>query len=148
METIMNDSINKTTTTIFKQSRTKLWIRSVIWLIFTTIFSISIYKDIELNLFNWFWAITLFVLSAALGFWMKKLIPMTVHHEEKQISISFDLIYFSSIFTLVIFKIFIGWFPEFVIITDIIMCIILGLMSGRLSGTCIRIRELKTKNFT
>jgi len=37
--------------------------------------------------------------------------------------------------------------PEFTIWTNAIMCIIPGLMSSRLGGICLRMRDLKTKYF-
>jgi hypothetical protein len=79
-----------------------------------------------------------------IGFWLSKLVPMQGHPASRHVTFSFDLIYFALILVLVIAKVITSRVPGMVIWTDIIMCAILGLMIGRLSGICLRVRHLKS----
>ena len=128
---------------LFKQSRAKLWIRTVILMVFGTLFGIALLRDIDAGVFRWSWAMMIFLPSLVVGFWMRRLVPMHVHIASRCITFSFDRIYFSLILFLVIAKAAAGraWFLTSW--SDIIMCVILGLMIGRLSGICLRVRHLK-----
>ncbi|MBW2609191.1 MAG: hypothetical protein JRC68_02475 [Deltaproteobacteria bacterium] len=130
-----------------KQSRAKIWIRTVILFIFGTIFIIALYQDIKSGIFHITWALLVFFPSTVTGFLMRGFVPMHVHQAYRRITFSFDHIYFTLILLLVIAKVFTGQVPGLTIWTDIIMCVILGLMSGRLSGICLRVRDLKTRHF-
>ncbi len=92
-------------------------------------------------------ALLIFGPFTLVGYSMRKLVPMHVHQETQHITFSFDRIYFALIVLLVIAKVFTGHVPELTFWTDVIMCVILGLMSGRLSGICLRVRGLKEKHF-
>jgi hypothetical protein len=128
---------------IFKQSRAKLWIRTVILAVFGTLFGIALLRDIHIGVFRWSWAAMVFLPCLALGFWMRRLVPMQVHIASRCITFSFDRIYFSLILFLVIAKAVAGRVRFLGLWSDIIMCVILGLMMGRLSGICLRVRSLK-----
>lgn len=127
----------------FKQSRTKLWIRTVILIVFGTLFGIALLRDINAGAFRWSWVMMVFIPFLAVGYWMRRLVPMQVHIASRCITLSFDRIYFALILFLVIAKAVASraWFLTSW--SDIIMCVILGLMIGRLSGICLRVHHLK-----
>lgn len=131
---------------VLKQSRAKLWIRTAVLGVFGTIFTISLYGDITSGKFNYFWALSAFLPCLVIGFWMRRWVPMQVHIASKLITFSFDKIYFSLILFLVIIKVVSQRIPELVFWDDVIMCVILGLMIGRLSGICLRVRKLKVQH--
>jgi len=128
---------------LFKQSRAKLWIRTVILIIFGTLFGIALLRDIHAGAFRWSWAMMIFLPFLVVGFWMRRLVPMQVHIASRCITFSFDRIYFSLILLLVIAKAVAGRAWSLTSLSDIIMCVILGLMIGRLSGICLRVHHLK-----
>lgn len=74
---------------------------------------------------------------------MSRLVPMEVHKEAKCITLSFDRIYFALIWLLVIAKAVAASLSGMEVWTDIIMCVIMGLMSGRLAGICFKVHRLK-----
>lgn len=131
---------------VLKQSRAKLWIRTAILIIFGTIFAIALYRDLTSGKFNYYWALSAFLPSLVIGFWMSRWVPMQVHIASKLITFSFDKIYFSLILILVIIKVISERIPEFSFWDDVIMCVILGLMIGRLCGICLRVRKLKVQH--
>lgn len=128
---------------IMKQSRTKIWIRTGIFTVFAILFGLTLYRDIILGNFKWTWAFMVFVPCLGVGFWMSRLVPMQVHSESRIVTLSFDRVYFILIFFLVIIKAVTGNLLGLTILADVIICIILGLMSGRLSGICLRVHALK-----
>jgi hypothetical protein len=73
-------------------------------------------------------------------------VPMQVHVNSQQVTLSFDRVYFALILTLVIAKAVTGKVPGLAIWADVLMCVILGLMMGRLSGICLRVRDLKIRH--
>ena len=64
----------------------------------------------------------------------------------KHITLSFDRLYFALILALVIAKAITGKVSGLGAWSDAIMCAILGIMSGRLSGICLRVRGLKVQH--
>ncbi|MDD2422208.1 MAG: hypothetical protein PHC60_09360 [Heliobacteriaceae bacterium] len=133
---------------VMKQSRAKLWIRTGILIIFGSIFGLSLYHDILSGIFRLSWAGGIFLPSLVAGFWMSRLVPMQIHTVVEAITFSFDRIYFFLILFLVIMKTLAGRMLGISILADIIMCIILGMMLGRLSGICLRVSDLKKTNFS
>ena len=131
---------------LWKQSRAKLWIRTGILMVFGTLFGLALYRDIDAGVFRWYWGLMAFLPSLAMGFWMRRLVPMQVHLSSRCITLSFDRIYFSLILFLVIAKAVAGRVQFMALWSDIIMCVILGLMVGRLSGICLRLRSLKKRH--
>ncbi len=131
---------------IIKQSHTKIFVRVVILLIFGTIFGIALFKDIASGEFDWLWGLAVCVFCAAIGFRMSRLVPMQVHEASQCITLSFDSIYFAVILFLVIAKVITGQVLGMIIWTDITMCVILGLMGGRIIGICFRVRQLKIEH--
>ena len=126
-----------------KQSRAKIWIRTGLLVIFGTLFTFQLYESISAGYFHWFWALIVFVLFLPVGFAMRNLVPMQVHPEHRVITLSLDKVYFITIWVLVIAK-FAGYYAfNAYFVSDLLMCIILGLMAGRLSGICLRISRLK-----
>ena len=59
---------------------------------------------------------------------------------------AFDKIYFAVILALVIGKLVAGKFFGLTVLADVIICAILGLMTGRLGGIGIRVRGLKRQH--
>lgn len=131
---------------IIKRSRAKIWIRTGILLVFGALFSTVLYRDLISEAFSW-QLIPIIILSCLIiGFWMRKFVPMQIHIASSNITFSFDKIYFVIILILVSSKFIAIQIPMLAILTDIVMCIILGLMLGRLSGICLRVRSLKIKH--
>lgn len=128
---------------LMKRSRAKLWMRTVILAIFGTLFGLALYRDIVAGTFHWLWACAVLLLSLPAGFWLSRLVPMQVHPASQHVTLSFDRIYFALILLLVIVKAIAGRISGLALLTDLIMCTILGLMVGRLSGICLRVRDLR-----
>ncbi len=131
---------------VMKRSRAKIWIRTGILAVFGTIFGLTIYRDIVSGLFPWLWALTAFLLCLPVGFWMRKFVPMQVHRASRHVTLSFDRVYFIAIVLLVIIKAVAGNISGITILADLTMCVILGLMIGRLGGIGLRVRSLKRNN--
>jgi len=102
-------------------------------------------RDIANGYFRWEWVRATFALFVPVGFLMSRLIPMQADLNAKAVTLSLDKIYLILIWVLVIAKLVMGHIPSLVFIADIIMCSILGIMSGRLGGIGIRVRRLKVK---
>jgi MFS family permease len=128
---------------LLKRSRTKLWIRTAILAVFGTLFGLILYHDITSGMFRWQWALIAFVPCLPVGFWMRRLVPMQVYPASRHVTLSFDRVYFALIVLLVIIKAVAGNMFGFTIMADVVMCIILGLMIGRLSGICLRVHDLR-----
>jgi hypothetical protein len=135
-----------TSPSIMKRSRAKIWIRTVILAVFGTLFTIYLVRDINGGAFQWYWAVATFLALLPIGFWMRTIVPMQVHVESKSVTFSFDKPYFILIWVLVIAKALTGQVFHLVTPSDVLMCVILGLMFGRLSGICLRVRRLKVQN--
>jgi hypothetical protein len=129
-----------------KESRGKIWIRTGLLAIFGTLFGLSLYKDLQDGIFSWQMGVIALLPCLAIGFWMSRLVPMHLHPERKAITFSLDKIYFVLIWVLVIAKLLTGRFLGLPVWSDILIVVILGLMSGRLSGICLRVRRLKIAN--
>jgi hypothetical protein len=129
-----------------KESRGKIWIRTAMLVIFGTLFSFSLYKDLQDGIFSGQLGMIALIPCLAIGFWMARLVPMHLHYDRKVITFSMDKIYFVLIWVLVIAKLLTGRLLGLPVWSDVLMVVILGLMSGRLSGICLRVRELKIAN--
>jgi hypothetical protein len=127
-------------------SRAKLWIRTGILAVFGVIFGIALYHDISSGRFNWHYGLIAYAVCFPIGFMMRQIVPMKVHLHSQHITMSFDKVYFGIILALVIGKLVAGKFLGLPVIADVIICAILGLMTGRLSGICLRVRDLKTQH--
>jgi hypothetical protein len=135
------DSLNNPP--VLKQSRAKIWIRTGILAVFATLFGLALYHDIVSGVFRWEWALVIFLVCLPIGYWLRKLVPMQLHSSLGLVTLSFDRIYFALIVLLVILKALATRLWHFSILADVVMCVILGLMIGRLSGICVRVRGLK-----
>ena len=122
-----------------KRSRAKLWIRTGILAVFGTLFGIALSRDIIAGVFPVSWGLAVFCPIFVVGFFIRSLVPMTVHLASKTITFSFDRIYFGIILVLVAAKAITGHLDGMTFHTDALMCVILGLMIGRLSGICLRV---------
>ena len=137
-----SESIDKKPSVI-KRSRAKIWIRTGILVMFTVMFSFALYEDINQGLFPWWAVLVIFAPALAFGFWISRLVPMTAHTEHQFVTLSFDRIYFTLIWTLVIVKFVAGKSSGWQVLADVLMVAILGIMSGRLGGIGLRVRQLK-----
>jgi hypothetical protein len=129
-----------------KRSRAKIWIRTGILVVVGTIFGLTVYPDIVSGAFHWLWALMVFLLCLPVGFWMRKFVPMQFHPASRYVTLSFDRIYFVAIVLLVIIRAVAGNITGITILADLTMCMMLGLMIGRLGGIGIRVRGLKRKH--
>jgi hypothetical protein len=128
---------------VMKRSRAKIWIRTGILAVFGTLFGLTLYRDVEAGSFHLWLAMLIFLPALPFGFWMRTLVPMQKHPGSRNVTLSFDRIYFALIVALVAIKAVAGHIMTVTIVSDIVMCLILGLMIGRLSGICLRVRDLK-----
>jgi hypothetical protein len=127
-------------------SRAKLWIRTGILMVFGMLFSVSLAQDMTLGTFHGSWALMAFMPCLAIGYWMRQFVPMQVHVNWRYVTLSFDRIYFALILILVIAKAVMGKMPGMIVWADVLMCVILGLMMGRLTGICLRVRDLRLQH--
>jgi hypothetical protein len=145
----MTESKTQAAPPVMKRSRAKLWIRAGILAVFGTLFGYLLYRDVAAGVYHWSWALMVFLPCLVVGFLMSALVRMQVHPASQHITLSFDPIYFAVIWVLVIAKAVMGRVPGLGVWADVAMCVILGLMIGRLSGICLRVRDLKIRhNFT
>ncbi len=142
----MNIPVTQKMPPILRQSRAKLWIRTGILAVFGTLFGLALRRDLMSERFHWPWVLLSFLPCLAIGFWMSQLVPMKVHKAFQCVTLSFDHIYFSLILFLVAAKVIATRIEGTTVLADVIMCAILGLMIGRLSGICLRVRDLKVRN--
>jgi hypothetical protein len=127
-----------------KQSRAKIWIRTGLLAIFATLFTFQLYESIAAGYYRWSWALLVLLLFLPVGFMMRTLVPMQVHLDHRVITLTLDKVYFITIWVLVIAK-FVAYYAfHAYIISDVLMCVIIGLMAGRLSGICLRVSRLKS----
>lgn len=126
-----------------KKSRFKIWLRAFLFIQFSAIFILYFYRDISAGHFRWEWALLVFLLCLPFGFLMSRLVPMRVDTESRAVLMSLDRIYLVLIWLLVIAKLITGQIPALVFVADICMAVILGVMSGRLSGICTRVHRMK-----
>ena len=129
-----------------KKSRFKIWLRAALLVQFSAIFTFFLYRDISNGYFYWRWVIPALLPFVPIGFLMSRIVPMQANKDAKAVTLSLDRIYLVLIWVLVIVKVITGQIPSLIIVADVIMCAIIGLMSGRLSGICLRVRHLKIQN--
>ena len=129
-----------------KKSRFKIWLRAGLFVIFGTLFTIYFVRDIHNGYFNWVWTALLFALFIPVGFWMSRIVPMQADDSVKAVTLSFDRTYFILIWVLVIAKWIASRIPVLITASDVIMCVILGIMFGRLGGIGLRVRQLKMQH--
>lgn len=131
---------------VFRRSHTKLWMRSGKLAVFGSLFDLALARDVASGLFSWSWGLIIFVPCLAVGFWLSSLVPMQVYPKFQCITLSFDRLYFGLILFLVAAKFAAGRISSLAIWADVAMCIILGLMIGRLGGIGLWIRALKIEH--
>lgn len=128
-----------------KKSRFKIWLRAFLFVQFSALFGFYFTRDIANGHFRWEWVPLVFALFVPVGFWLSRFVPMRADMELKAVTLSLDKIYLALIWVLVAAKLILGHIPSLVFMADIIMCSILGMMSGRLGGIGLRVRQLKTQ---
>ncbi len=129
-----------------KKSRFKIWLRAFLLVQFSFFFSILLYRDIADGYFTWKWVALTILVFIPVGFLMSLLVPMKGNLEVKAVTLSIDKIYLVLIWVLVIAKVLFSYVFDLVTLSDVIMCIIIGIMGGRLGGIGLRVRKLKIEN--
>ncbi len=129
-----------------KKSRFKIWLRAFLLIQFSFLFSILLYQDIADGYFTWKWVALTTLIFIPVGFLMSRLVPMEGNLEVQAVTLSIDKIYLALIWILVIVKMLCSYVFELAIIADVIMCVIIGIMGGRLGGIGLRVRKLKVKH--
>lgn len=126
-----------------KKSRFKIWLRTFLFVQFSAIFGVYFVRDIAAGHFHWEWVGLIYMVCFPVGLWMSRIVPMRADSETRAVLLSLDLVYLILIWVLVIAKLVASLFPAWVFLADICMAVILGIMSGRLGGICLRVRQLK-----
>ena len=129
-----------------KKSPFKIWLRAFLLVQFSVFFSLYFIRDIAGGYFSWLKVFITILLFIPIGFLMSKLVPMRADAGENAVILSIDKIYLALIWILVIAKLLASHAFDAIIIADVIMCIIIGIMGGRLGGIGIRVRKLKSKH--
>lgn len=128
---------------LMKQSRFKIWLRAGLLIQFSLMFSYLLYLDIQEGYFTWGWSAVVVILSVPLGFWISRWVPMRYDEQIQKVTLSIDIIYLVLIWILVIIRVSVGIIGKGVAFSDVIMCVIIGMMAGRLGGIGLRVRKLK-----
>jgi len=129
-----------------KKSRFKIRLRAGLFVIFGTLFTFYFFRDTANGYFTWAWTALLFALFIPVGFWMSRIVPMQADESVRAVTLSFDRTYFILIWVLVIAKLIASRIPSLITTSDVIMCVILGIMFGRLGGIGLRVRGLKVQH--
>ena len=129
-----------------KKSRFKIWLRAFLFVQFSIIFGVFFFQDITAEHFTWGKVAGIILLFIPIGFLMSYIVPMHANIELHAVIFSLDRIYLFLIWILVIAKLLASYLYQTESVADVIMCIILGIMGGRLGGIGIRVRKLKIKH--
>jgi len=128
-----------------KTSRYKIFLRAWIFLNLLGLFGFYLVRDVRAGYFQWLWVAILFVAFIPVGFFLSRFTPMTTNPERGEVVLSMDKLYIALIWILVGVKLWASHHPETIPWADTIMCIILGVMGGRLGGIGLRVRKLKNE---
>ena len=126
-----------------KTSRYKIWLRAFLLIQFSVLFGFYFIRDIANGYITWTWIVITIILFVPVGLLLSRIVPMQPDHEKRAITLSIDKVYLVLIWVLVIAKLAAGHIPELTVVADVIMCAILGIMSGRIGGIGLRVRALK-----
>jgi len=129
-----------------KKSRFKIWLRAVLFVLFSTLFTFYFLRDIANGYFTWIWVVISFAAFIPVGFLLSRIVPMRADLEARAVTLSLDRFYLVLIWVLVIAKLIASHIPSLIAISDAIMCSILGIMFGRLGGIGLRVRSLKRQH--
>ena len=129
-----------------KKSRFKIWLRAFLLIQFSFIFSVYFFHDIAAGYFTWEKVALIVLLFIPVGFLMSYIVPMRADLDIRAVTFSLDKVYLFLIWFLVIFKLLASYYYHTAAVADVIMCVILGIMGGRLGGIGIRVRTLKNKH--
>ena len=129
-----------------KKSTFKIGLRVFLFVQFSIIFGIFFFQDIADGYITWGKIIGLILFFIPFGFLMGYIVPMQAKVEIQAVTLSLDRVYLFLIWILVIAKLLASYKYHTAAVADVIMCIILGVMGGRLGGIIIRVRNLKIKH--
>ena len=128
------------------KSRFKIWLRAFLLVQFSIIFSIYFFQDIAAGYFTWERVVLIILFFIPIGFLMSKIVPMRANTELQAVTFSLDRVYLFLIWLLVIAKLLASYRYHAETVADVIMCVIIGIMAGRLGGIGLRVRKLKIKH--
>ena len=132
-----------------KKSPYKILLRVFLLLQFSAIFTVYFFHDIGKGYFTWPMVLKYILIALPIGFIMSFIVPIRPNHELKAVTFSLDKLYLFLIWLLVIAKLLASYYYHTYAVADLVMAIIIGLMSGRLAGILLRVRNLNLKhNFT
>jgi len=129
-----------------KKSRFKIWLRAFLLIQFSAIFSFYFFHDIANGYFSWRSVAIVFACFIPVGFLLSLFVPIKADFEIQAVTLTLDRFYLFLIWFLVVAKLIIGGIPSFAPEADFIMAAIIGIMSGRLSGICLRVHHLKRQH--
>lgn len=129
-----------------KKSKFKIWLRAFLFVQFSAIFSVYFFRDIGHGYFSWGRVALGIGAFIPVGFLMSLIVPMQADVEFRAVTLSLDRVYLFLIWLLVIAKFILGRIPPLIPAADFIMCAIIGVMFGRLSGIGLRVRQLKLRH--
>ncbi len=130
-----------------KKSRFKIWLRAALLIQFCGIFGFFLFRDISHGYFNWGW-VSLNCCSLCANWFFDESTSFLCKQIQLRRESPFRWIESTLvlIWVLVIAKVITGQVQSLTVIADIIMCLILGIMSGRLGGIGLRVRDLKVRH--
>lgn len=128
------------------KSRFKIWLRAFLFVQFSAIFGVYFIRDITEGYFTWDKVVFFILIFIPIGFLMSYIVPMKANLEIRAVTLSLDKVYLFLIWFLVVTKLLASYHYHVETIADLVMCIILGIMGGRLGGIGIRVRRLKIKH--
>ncbi|MDD2923203.1 MAG: hypothetical protein PHQ36_13035 [Anaerolineales bacterium] len=129
-----------------KKSRFKIWLRAFLFILFTIIFCVYFFRDIDHGYFTWGRVALVILAFIPIGFLMSLIVPMKADPEIQAVTFSLDRVYLFLIWLLVIAKLIMGRVPPLIPDADFIMAAIIGIMFGRLNGIGMRVRRLKLQH--
>ena len=143
---IISDGENEPS--VMKRSRAKMWIKIIMLIIFTSLFTHALLLDLQKEHISYQIIIFTIIPSLAAGLWLRKIVPLQVHTKFAHITFSFDKIYFAIIIMLFSIKKYCQIMDIQHILGDISMVIIIGLMMGRVIGLFIRLKKLRIQHLS
>ena len=129
-----------------KKSRFKIWLRAFLLVQFSAMFSFYFVRDISAGYFSWRNVAVVAACFIPVGALLSLVVPIKADLEAQAVILRLDRFYLFLIWFLVVSKLIIGRVPSFAPESDFIMSAIIGIMSGRLSGICLRVHKLKKRH--
>ena len=129
-----------------KKSPFKIWLRVFLLVQFSIIFGIFFSQDIAAGYFTGGKVTGIILFFIPIGYLISYIVPMHANVDIQAVTLSLDRVYLFLIWILVIAKLLASYLYHTESVADVIMCIILGIMGGRLGGIIIRVEKLKIEH--